>query len=445
MAEWTYLISLVVPNADQAHVLFVADGDQWKLPLFTLQTVFNNLYMLSRSIKAEMGADMVVLRTLARQADEEAHMTRVVWLMENRSQDWNPAEDARWVDRRALDGLTLVDEWMRPALETCLDTLTSPAPAERPDWFQPGWFAQAEVWINTVLAAQGYTLLRPVEQFKQGTISSVLRVETSAGHIYFKVALTLPLFGNEPKLCSILGQLYPQYVSAPIAIDEARRWMLSTDFGSELRNSNPDVAVLETVVKSFARLQIETAGKIDTLFAAGCLDRRIEVLMGQIDDLLADEACYAELKADEKTAWQACGDRLKALCQQVTTYNLPYTLVHGDFHAGNIATQGERVLFFDWTDACVAHPFFDLPVLIGDDLEAHTEVLREVYLAEWTAYEPLERLREAYDIASVLGALHQAVSYRGIMNGVEADQRASWSFGVPIFARRILQQLKALH
>ncbi|MEP6987086.1 MAG: hypothetical protein ABI970_15880, partial [Chloroflexota bacterium] len=81
--------------------------------------------------------------------------------------------------------------------------------------------------------------------------------------------------------------------------------------------------------------------------------------------------------------------------------------------------------------------------LIDFDADGRGEAMRDAYLAEWTAYEPPERLQEAFAIGYILGALHQTVSYQGIFNGVEADQRVEWDTGVPFFARRIMQQLKA--
>jgi hypothetical protein len=298
--------------------------------------------------------------------------------------------------------------------------------------------------MTQALTDMGFTLLTSPEQFKLATISALLRAETTAGNVYFKVALALPLFGNEPKLSAALGQIAPQAIPAPIAIDAERRWMLTADFGTQVRGSDPSPDQLEQIVTTYAQLQISTATQLNTLFEAGCLDRRLDVLAAQIDPLFADEACYSQLNDDERAAWQASAPRLKTLCQQLAAYHVPYTLVHGDFHAANVATQGERILFFDWTDACVAHPFFDLPVFIDFDAQDHAERLRDAYLAQWTAYEPMEKLREAYTLASILGALHQAVSYQGILNGMEAEQRGAWIWAVPMFARSILKQLAAL-
>jgi hypothetical protein len=46
--------------------------------------------------------------------------------------------------------------------------------------------------------------------------------------------------------------------------------------------------------------------------------------------------------------------------------------------------------------------------------------LRDAYLSRWTAYAPMERLREAANLAEILGHLHQAVSYQHIVANLEA-------------------------
>src|SRR4029079_15623664 len=111
--------------------------------------------------------------------------------------------------------------------------------------------------------------------------------------------------------------------------------------------------------------------------------------------------------------------RIGRMCQQLARYAVPQTLVYADLHTGNIALQAEQYTFFDWTDGCIAHPFFDLVTMLndaedlGDSLEPQSQTaLCDAYLAGWVGYEPIERLREARTLALPLGALHQAVSYQ---------------------------------
>jgi aminoglycoside phosphotransferase (APT) family kinase protein len=63
------------------------------------------------------------------------------------------------------------------------------------------------------------------------------------------------------------------------------------------------------------------------------------------------------------------------------------SLVHGDLHLGNVAKGPGGPLIFDWTDACVAHPFLDLATIrrgTGEVDVAEAELrarLRAAYLA----------------------------------------------------------------
>ncbi len=73
---------------------------------------------------------------------------------------------------------------------------------------------------------------------------------------------------------------------------------------------------------------------------------------------------------------------------------------------GNVARGPAGYRFFDWTDACVAHPFFDLANIrrgtddAGDDDDELRGRLRAVYLPAWASFEPPERLERAFRLAA---------------------------------------------
>jgi hypothetical protein len=443
MSDWSVDISLLIPHPSEPRVLLVPVDNAWELPRVTIYSSYSNLHLLQRAIRERFSAEMTVLRWLSQRVDESMKVVYRVWLMENHTLDWTPPPSAKWFDHSALQNLPLADETVRQPTLSALITLTQSDPPERVLWMRRGWFQQGKSWIEHTLTTQGYTLTGVPEQFKQSTLSSLVRTETTAGAIYFKAPVALPLFCHEPKMMQTLGTLLPQYIPSPLAIDEEQRWMLSEDFGTDLRDSKPDIATLARMAKTYAQLQISTTSLLDRLLNSGCLDRRLDVLASQIDELMADEECVKDLTAEERAAWKASAPVLKTLCQRLGEYNIPYTLVHGDFHAGNVTLRGDDLLFFDWTDACVAHPFFDLPVMINFDAKEkeNAAALEKAYLACWTEYEPMERLREAYHIAYILGSLHQAVSYQSIRANTEPAIRHEWDWGVPEFARVILRKL----
>src|SRR5918999_5300285 len=147
---------------------------------------------------------------------------------------------------------------------------------------------------------------------------------------------------------------------------------------------------------------------------------------------------YGEVQRDAATR---VGD-LRAMCAELASYAVPHTLVHGDLHLGNVARSAGSYLFFDWTDACVAHPFFDtISIFQVKDPNVQAR-LRNSYLGVWAAYEPIERLLEAWKVAKPLCALHQAVSYQHILATLEDTSKPELASGLPYWLRTLLQSLE---
>ena len=94
-----------------------------------------------------------------------------------------------------------------------------------------------------------------------------------------------------------------------------------------------------------------------------------------------------------------------------------------------MALRDRDSVFFDWTDACVAHPFFDLVTLLMEWLPEVPEARERVitaYLNGWSAYEPMDRLQKAWALAEPLGWLHQAITYQHLLRTLESAPH-SWS------------------
>jgi aminoglycoside phosphotransferase (APT) family kinase protein len=129
------------------------------------------------------------------------------------------------------------------------------------------------------------------------------------------------------------------------------------------------------------------------------------------------------LTEEEVQKVQAIGPRLKAVCEEMDALGIPRTLVHGDFHGGNIAMQGSTSIFFDWSDASVGHPFIDLISLLEDgdvlpdaDLRGRIE---QAYLTAWAGDFAPDVLQRALALAAPLAMLNMAVSYRHIFHHQE--------------------------
>ena len=170
-------------------------------------------------------------------------------------------------------------------------------------------------------------------------------------------------------------------------------------------------------------------------------------MLAHLETLVHDAEVAAQLQADEQARLRHLMPRLIAMGYALADYRVPYTLVHGDLHPANIARHQGTYRFFDWTDACVAHPFFDvLPILLEaqalPDAASACSRMLESYLELWTAYESLERLRQVWALAQPLGALHQAISYAHIVAGLEATAKHEVAWGISYWLRKVLQFLE---
>ncbi|MBX3080833.1 MAG: aminoglycoside phosphotransferase family protein [Anaerolineae bacterium] len=438
------IYGLLIDTDTLCVLLLHDDSGQWTLPQIHLETriYLHQVGIVSESMSALLGADITVLRNVDAVYSANWQHRALTYRLENHTSPWTPPANAHWVAQDILADLPLAQPDHRAIIaENLMEVARGQQPILRPPWAQPGWYTKAAGWMCQTLVEQGYTLTSPITQFKSWGISCLLRAETDRGTIYFKVATALPLFGNEPALQAALAARYPDEVPPPLAVEHESRWMLMRDFGMVLSRA-PSFDKWSIVLDHYARLQVQSASTIDELLAVGCLDRRLDVLRSQIDPLLSDDEALAPLSPDEITRLRALAPRLKAMCDELAQFSIPYALVHGDFHSGNIT--GETLLFFDWTDACIAHPFLDLCTVMEnlerDNIEGRERLL-ETYFRAWTTYESLERIQAAWRLAEPLGSLHQAVSYRHILAILEPTSKREMVWGVPEWLRRMLRTL----
>jgi hypothetical protein len=406
-------------HPDEPRILLFRSDRAWRLPRAAARRLWiADAAEIVPLFERRLGTTPWLLRQLAFAEDEEANRLEAVFELALRDPSWEPPAHGRWVGGDDLDGLRLRDEAHRELLAAYLDALArDDVPAARVPWARPGWLEEVREWLQVEVGRLGHALLG-IEQRKQWSISSVLRIRTDGPDLYFKVSAPLPLFVDEGPVTAMLAERFPGYVPAPLAVEPERGWFLLSEF-EELVGWRPPLDVRREVLTRFAGLQHRSADQAAGLIAAGCLDRRLEVLDQQIDPLLADPEAVARLQPEEREELRRRAPAFHEACRRLGEIGLPATLVHGDLHVGNVARHGGELLYFDWTDACVAHPFIDLLSLQWEHDEAERESLLEGYLGAWNGVAPPERLREAAALAAIVIPLHHAVSYHTIVAGLE--------------------------
>lgn len=301
------------------------------------------------------------------------------------------------------------------------------------------WVEAANQWTAEVLAGQGREAHGRLEAVRLVPWSKVFRVATDGGDVYFKA--TSPALGHEPALTVALNQWRPDCVPHVLAADVERRWLLLADSGVMLRTlfaAGESMDRWQAIVPLYAGFQAELSGRAEEMLAMGVLDRRLSVLPGQLERLLADpEAAQVGrpdgLTVEEYGRLQDLVPEFAALCRQLAAYGIPETLEHNDFHDGNVFVQDGRYLFADWGDSCITHPFVTL-LTIRRSLENRFDLaedapemlaLRDLYLATWQEYGSLAELRQATELAYRVGMVIRALTwYQAMSDGPIAAEFA---------------------
>lgn len=429
--RWIARVRALVVDGD-GRVVVLEDHDGRRLPTVEVEGTDDELPVIRDALAELVGVDAIVVRSIERSVDETRKIVDLGLELEVTEAPAAPALGTVWRTAAELTAGSL------PARDRSLLAryVADRPPPERPPWARRGWFAEAAAWIVDTLAEQSRSALGPVEQISSWCISSILRVETAEGHVYFKATARSPLFVHEGTVTRGLAELFPGRVPRPIAVDSQRRWMLLEDFGPVV-GWKADLETRVAVLSTFARMQVEAAARRDELLALGVLDRRPTWLAAQIRSLLesADSLGLDQAEIEELTTLVP---RFVEACERLADGPVPDSLVHGDLHLSNVARDGGQYVFFDWTDACLTHPFLDLLVVLFEEDPELRRTLRDAYLAEWAEVASEDELLDHWRLAEPLASLNQAISYRSILRSVERGTASEFEPAAANWLRRAL-------
>jgi hypothetical protein len=269
------------------------------------------------------------------------------------------------------------------------------------NWEDPAFLAEARAWIESQVTVAG-----EIEQPHVRPWSTVLRVPTHDGDVWFKAAL--PGVAHDVVVTETLARLRPDLVLAPLAVDLDRGWMLLPDGGDRLREliqRERHPRPWYELLPAYADLQLASAPEADELVAGGVPDLRL----GQIPAL-------AERLAADLGEPAPPPDAVVRLCERLAAFGIVETIQHDDLHDGNVFVRDGAYRLFDWGDSAVMHPFASLVVAfngiqyrfeLGEN-DPDVERLRDLYLERFSAYGSVEDLRDAAALGRTLGMLSRA-------------------------------------
>jgi hypothetical protein len=380
---------------------------------------------VARQLSENLGIRLVPLREI------EQSGLRICEL-ENLSPERSPASGWRWVDRKAAAAaLRPKPPGLRALVLTWFRQSGRPGPiVARPPWEQKGWYNEAVAWIEEQLARLDRTPTGPVEQVKTASsCSSILRVPTTAGDLYFNATYAKP--PAEVAVIQQLARRWPRHVPTLVAADVARRWMLMEDFGPRELWRTP-FARWPCALRLFGRVQRECSADVSLWLGVGCPDRRMDQLAHCLESLFS-EPLLAQADPPFRPGngdpgrLRADRDRWAQELLELGNSPVPASIVQQDFQLGNVAIHRRRYLFFDWSDTVVSHPFFSACRFLdyvrsggrsskrksGRRLSkaVRHERLIEAYLDAWAEYAPRDQLRAVFRQAQRLSLLYLAIRW----------------------------------
>jgi len=305
-------------------------------------------------------------------------------------------------------------------------------PALRAAWSRPGWHARTVAWLDEALEVRGMTRTGALEPQRAWGISSVLRAESSGGAVWLKAAA--PGFHAEPAVTRWLATRFPDALPQVLATDDAAILLLMADMPGGTARDLGGEGSAPGAVHLLARIAGAAMDDLPGLRALGLPERPLA--------RLASDLRAAWSRADPVVDLRLPPGRLAALvpwvdaeARNLGALRIPDTLVHGDFHAGNVGLDGAAPRIFDWSDAALANPLLDATPWMQDaETAAESEALWAPWVEAWQGSVPADALAGRRHAVLGLGAAYQLVSLDAILRGMEPELRHSLADSAQAYA-----------
>ena len=327
-------------------------------------------------------------------------------------------------------------------------------------WHNPDWQKQAHDWIREKAGQNSIQLTGDIEQNHAYAWSTVMRVPTSEGALFFKATAGETI--HEIALTERLAGWFPDCMPELVALDTTHGWMLMRDGGEQLRASirpTQDIKPWKPVITRYAELQIGLVEHLSQILSLRIPDYRLATLPALYSKLLADEASLMidqekGLTSDELHQLHKLTPRFEQICSDLAALGIPESLNHGDFHDGNVLIKNGRITFFDWGDASVTHPFVSLRTFFVsienslklDDYSFTPEMaaLLERYLEPWQKFASKDDLLKAFHLSKPVASIASTLAWHQGISRMDGSLRAEYAWIVPELFREFLYQEKIL-
>lgn len=286
------------------------------------------------------------------------------------------------------------------------------APRRLP-YARPGGPSADLAWADAVLVDRGTPRTAPAAQVRTWNLSSIWRLPTGEGPAWLKVVP--PFFAHEG---AVLARLPPGLGPPLLAADGGR--LLMAEVAGEDQYEAPLPELLR-MVDLLVGLQAGWVGRVEELLALGLPDWRHAALSELAAETVRRTA--DQLDGAARSRLDVLVDCLPERFAAIAACGIPDTLVHGDFHPGNVHGTGSALVLLDWGDCGVGHPLLDQAAFLDRRTEMDRRKIRAEWTRLWRAAAPGSDPDRAATLIEPVAALRQAVVYRSFLDNIEDDEQ----------------------
>jgi hypothetical protein len=284
----------------------------------------------------------------------------------------------------------------------------------RQSWARPGGPAELLAWADDRLADHGLTRTGAAEQRRTWNLSALWQIPTSGGGVWLKAVPDF--FAHEGAVIDWIGTPV-----APRLIDFASGRALLAHIEGAANHEVRDEPALHPMVGLLTELQQRAIGRLDELVRIGVPDRRLPTMVAPLAAVV--EHWGGSLDLPQRRSLDALVSGLPDRCAAVAECGVPDTLVHGDFHPGNVAGRRGGHVILDWGDSFIGHPLLD-ELAFAERLPPSGQIAaRGWFLTAWERMVPGSDPARASHLLQPVVPLLAAAMYANFCSNVEPDER----------------------
>ena len=300
---------------------------------------------------------------------------------------------------------------------------------------EPGGPRRDLEWARGVLAQRGHEL-SAARQVKTWNLSSLWCLTLAdASQVWLKVVP--PFFSHEARVIAAM----PPGARVPTVLghDGAGRALLAEIPGEDRFEAS--LAQRSAMIELLVELQQHWLGRSAELLALGLPDYRGAVLRHAVARSIDVER--AALDAADARLLEQLVQGWSERFERVAEAGVPDTLVHGDFHSGNVRASGSDLTLLDWADSGVGHPLLDCAAFLERaPLEQQAPLLAH-WCDVWRRVLPGADPARAWRLLEPVAAARQAVIYHVFLDNIEPAERVYHWSDPALWLRRTAKLLRA--